>query len=315
MEEQTPIDNTQQTATPPESTPPPPPDKPAARRSKLLLGAALALALVVGLYFLNRYWITPAVMAHPKGDVSARPMAPAFSLTDITGKPLSLADFKGKVVVMDFWATWCGPCRIEIPGFIELQKRYASQGFTMIGISMDDSADPVVDFYKELGMNYPVALGNDRLGELYGGVGGLPTTFVIGRDGRIYSKHVGATDPAVFEAEIKQLLAVSPADEANGFHQVGQFYEDDKVQLGDPATIDSEVPGIDLTKLTADQKEAYKKKLESMKCPCGCNFTVLKCRQVDRRCSVSRKLAQDQLDAFLKDQKGGNQKSGATATP
>ena len=117
----------------------------------------------------------------------------------------------GKVVVLDFWATWCGPCRIEIPGFIELQKRYGAQGFTMIGISMDDSPEPVVDFYKELQMNYPVAVGNDRLGELYGGMPGLPTTFLIGRDGRIYAKHVGATDPSVFEAEIKQLLAVGPA--------------------------------------------------------------------------------------------------------
>ena len=91
-----------------------------------------------------------------------------------------------------------------------MQKRYASQGFTMIGISMDDSPEPVVDFYKELQMNYPVAVGNDRLGELYGGMPGLPTTFVIGRDGRIYAKHVGATDPSVFETEIKELLAAEP---------------------------------------------------------------------------------------------------------
>ncbi len=297
MEEQTPIENTSQASKAPESTPQ---DNPTAPKSKLFAGALLAVVLVVGLYYLNRYWIAPAVRAQTKGDEN-HPVAPTFSLTDITGKPLKLSDYQGKVVVLDFWATWCGPCRIEIPGFIELQKRYAAQGFTMIGISMDDSPGPVVDFYKELQMNYPVAVGNDRLGELYGGMEGLPTTFLIGRDGRIYAKHVGATDPNVFEEEIKELLATGPEAEAKGFHQAGRVFAEDKVELGNPAAIDSEVPGIDLTKLTADQKEAFKKKLESLQCTCGCKFTLLKCRQVDRNCSVSRKLAQDQLDAFLKE--------------
>ncbi len=299
MEEQAPIENTPQAPGPPES-----PEKPRASKFKLLVGAVLALVLVVGLYVVNRFWIAPAVSAQTKSE-GDHPLAPSFSLTDITGRPLKLSDYQGKVVLLDFWATWCGPCRIEIPGFVELQNRYASQGFTMIGISMDDSPEPVVDFYRELHMNYPVAMGNDRLGELYGGMEGLPTTFVIGRDGRIYAKHVGATDPRVFEAEIKQLLASSPADETKDFHQVGQVYRDDKIELGNPATIDSEVPGIDLTQLTADQKEVFKKKLASMQCPCGCKFSLLKCRQVDRRCSVSLKLAQAQLDQFLKNKSSG----------
>jgi thiol-disulfide isomerase/thioredoxin len=306
VEEQTPIENTPQEPKAPDGSHP---ESPTSTKSKLLAGALLALVIVVGLYYVNRYWIARAVRAQSKGDEN-HPQAPAFSLTDITGKPLQLSDYQGKVVVLDFWATWCGPCRIEIPGFIELQKRYAAQGFTMIGISMDDSPEPVVDFYKELQMNYPVAVGNDRLGELYGGMPGLPTTFIIGRDGRIYAKHVGATDPAVFDAEIKQLLAASPADEANGFHQVGQIFNEDKVQLGNPALIQSEVPGIDVSKLTADQKEAYKKILANQQCTCGCKMTLLKCRQVDYKCSISRKLAQDQLDAFLKDKS-----SAATTKP
>lgn len=296
MEEQTPIENTGQKPKPPEGSPQ---ERPTAPKSKLLVGALLALVLVGGLYFVNRYWISPAVRAQTKGD-GTHPMAPAFSLTDITGKPLKLSDYQGKVILLDFWATWCGPCRIEIPGFIQLQKRYADQGFTMIGISMDDSPEPVVDFYKQLQMNYPVAVGNDRLGELYGGMPGLPTTFVIGRDGRIYAKHVGAYDLGVFETEVKVLLAASPADEVKDFHQAGQIFGDDKVELGNPAAIDSEVPGVDLTRLTADQKEAFKKKLGSQQCNCGCKLTLLKCRQVDRQCSVSRKLAQEQLDTFLK---------------
>ena len=299
MEEQTPNENAPQASEAPQVDPGPPAP---ASKSKLLGGALLAVALVVGLYFVNRYWIAPAVNAHPE-DSSSHPLAPQFSLTDIQGKPLKLSDFKGKVVGLDFWATWCGPCRIEIPGFIELQKRYLSQGFTMIGISMDDSPEPVVDFYKQMQMNYPVAVGNDRLGELYGGMPGLPTTFLIGRDGRIYAKHVGATDPAVFEAEIKELLSAGPGSEVKDFRQTGMVFKDDKIQLGNPALIDSEVPGVDLSKLTAEQKEAFKKKLQSQRCTCGCNFDLLKCRQVDRRCAISLKLAQEQLEAFLKDKK------------
>lgn len=309
MEEPTPIEQTPQAPQAPENSPQ---EKHTDPKPKLFAGVLLAVALVVGLYYVNRYWISPAVRAQTKTN-SSHPQAPEFSLTDIAGHPLKLDDYKGKVVVLDFWATWCGPCRIEIPGFVELQKRYATQGFTMIGISMDDSPEPVVDFYKEFQMNYPVAVGNDRLGELYGGMEGLPTTFVIGRDGRIYAKHIGATDPAVFETEIKQLLAQSPADEAKDFHQAGRVFDDDKVELGNPAVIDSEVPGIDLTKLTADQKEGYKKILEGQQCTCGCKLTLLKCRQVDRRCTYSRKMAQDQLDAFLKTKSSSTAKSSSLA--
>ena len=304
MEEQTPIGNTPQEPKAPEISPQ---EKPSSPQSKLLAGALMVIVLVVGLYYVNRYWISPAVKTQAMGgDAASHPLAPAFSLTDITGHPLNLSDYHGNVVALDFWATWCGPCRIEIPGFIELQKRYGAQGFTMIGISMDDSPEPVVDFYKELQMNYPVAIGNDRLGELYGGMPGLPTTFLIGRDGRIYAKHVGATDPDVFEKEIKQLLAIGPEAEATSFQQAGRIYGEDKVELGNPAVIDSEVPGIDLTKLTADQKEAFKKKLESQKCTCGCNRNLLNCRQRDRGCSWSRKAAQEQLDAFLKEKDAGS---------
>jgi len=291
------MENTPEAPKPPEA---PPPEKRAAGQSKVLLGALLAVILVVGLYYVNRFWIAPAVKAQTKGSQD-HPLAPAFSLTDITGQPLKLGDFQGKVVMLDFWATWCEPCRVEIPGFIELQKRYGAQGFTMVGISMNDNPEPVVDFYRELQMNYPVAVGNSRLGDLYGGIPGLPTTFLIGRDGRIYAKHVGATDPTVFETEIQQLLAIAPGAEAKSFHQAGHIFDDDKVELGNPAAIDSEVPGIDLTKLTADQKEAFKKKLETQQCTCGCRRNLLNCRLEDRTCSFSKKLAQDQMDAFVKE--------------
>ena len=266
-----------------------------ASRGRLLVGAVLAVIVVAGLYVVNRYWIHPAVMIQANGD-SEHPDAPGISLTDIQGKRLDLADYKGKVVVLDFWATWCGPCRAEIPGFVVMQEKYASQGFSIIGISMDDEAAPVVDFYKEFRMNYPVAVGNQRIGELYGGILGLPTTFLIGRDGRIYAKHTGGINPAIIEEEVQQLLAMSPTVEKSDFRPAMVAGTETKIALGDPATIDSEIPGLNLSKLTAEQKEALKKQLGDQHCPCGCNLTLLKCRQVDRACQVSLKLARTQME-------------------
>jgi len=268
-------------------------------RGRVLIGAILAIILASGLYFINRYWISPAVQtqAMTGGD---HPAAPAISLTDIDGKRLDLADYKGKVVVLDFWATWCGPCREEIPGFTVLQQKYANQGFSVIGISMDDEPGPVVQFYKEFKMNYPVAVGNQRIGELYGGIFGLPTTFLIGRDGRIYIKHTGGINPAIIEGEVQQLLAMSPTDEKVDFKPALIAGTTTKIELGDPAAIDSEIPGLNLTKLTAAQKEALKKVLSEQHSPCGCNFTLLKCRQVDRACQISLKLAQQQMEKILK---------------
>ena len=269
-----------------------------ASRGKVLIGAVLAVILVSGLYLVNRYWIAPALQtqAMSGGD---HPDAPPISLTDIGGKKLDLADYKGKVV-LDFWATWCEPCRIEIPGLMEMQDKYAKQGFSVIGISLDDEPGPVVEFYKEFKMNYPVAVGNQRIGELYGGIFGLLTTFLIGRDGRIYAKHTGATSPSVIEDEVQQLLAMSPTAENMGFKPGMAAGTSSKVELGDPAAIDSEIPGLNLTKLTATQKETLKKQLGELKCPCGCNLTVLKCRQVDRACRVSSKMAQEQMEKVLK---------------
>jgi peroxiredoxin len=133
--------------------------------------------------------------------------APAFALKDITGKPLKLADYRGKVVLLDFWATWCVPCRVEIPHFVELQKQYASRGFTMIGISMDDEPGLVLPFAKKHGMNYPVVVGDAALGEKYGGILGLPVAFVIDRNGIIRERYDGVTSAETFEKAVVALLA------------------------------------------------------------------------------------------------------------
>jgi cytochrome c biogenesis protein CcmG, thiol:disulfide interchange protein DsbE len=144
----------------------------------------------------------------PQSEISAkeRPLAPDFTLPQLDGQRLSLSSYRGKIVLLDFWATWCVPCREEIPHFVELQKKYGNRGLQIVGVSMDDSSDPVRPFYQRFQMNYPVVMGNARIGELYGGVLGLPIAFLIDRDGHIHAKHIGATDPEIFDKEITHLL-------------------------------------------------------------------------------------------------------------
>ena len=137
--------------------------------------------------------------------------APAWTLTDLSGKVIHSSDLKGKVVVLDFWATWCGPCRLEIPGFIALQKQYGTQGLTVIGASVDEGGAAVVKkFADQMGVNYSVGVADDSLQAAFGGIVGLPTTFIIDRQGRLVNKHLGLTDQSEFEVELKPLLAQKP---------------------------------------------------------------------------------------------------------
>ena len=134
-------------------------------------------------------------------------VAPEWSLQDVEGKKVCSADFKGKVVILDFWATWCGPCRTEIPTFIALQKQYAKQGLVVIGASVDEGgADVVKPFARKLGINYPVVLADEKTQQAFGGIEAVPTTFIIDRQGQIVKEHLGFADKDEFEKEIKPLL-------------------------------------------------------------------------------------------------------------
>jgi thiol-disulfide isomerase/thioredoxin len=169
------------------------------KRLWIVIGAAGLLVVGIAAYRLLSH-------TGPGLDSATHPVAPDFSVTAIDGHKLALSDYGGKIVLLDFWATWCAPCRDEIPRFVQLQDKYGADGLQIIGISMDDSAEPVRQFSRDFHINYPVALGGAKLGELYGGVFGLPIAFLIDRNGRILSKHIGATDPAIFDTEIAAAL-------------------------------------------------------------------------------------------------------------
>jgi peroxiredoxin len=133
--------------------------------------------------------------------------APAWKLKDVDGNTVTLAQFAGKVVVLDFWATWCPPCKTEIPGYIALQKKYAADGLVIVGVSVDtDGVDPVKKFMKEMGMNYVVVMADDNIQDAYGPLGGYPTTFIIDREGHIRDKKLGRKPVADYEKDILAVL-------------------------------------------------------------------------------------------------------------
>jgi len=142
------------------------------------------------------------------GGTNDRTAAPDFTLTCTDGKAIRLSDYRGKVVVLDFWATWCPPCKAEIPDFIKLYSSYKSDGFQMLGISLDEGGlNDVVPFMKDHGMNYPVALGTEEVVSAYGGIRGIPTTFVIDKKGYVRAAFEGYRDASVFENMVKQLIS------------------------------------------------------------------------------------------------------------
>ena len=139
-------------------------------------------------------------------------LAPDFSLESLEGKTTRLSDYRGKAVLLNFWATWCGPCKIEMPWFVELQNQYAAQGFQIVGVAMDDaSKEDIAKFAKDMGVNYPILIGKEAVGDQYGGVPALPESFLIGRDGKIVDKIIGLRGKAEIEDAIKKAIDTKPA--------------------------------------------------------------------------------------------------------
>jgi peroxiredoxin len=169
-----------------------------------------AAALALGVLTLP---IVPAWDGGDEGPVCQADVKPAvakldYTLKDMLGRDVKLSAFKGKVIILDFWATWCAPCKVEIPGFVDLQQRYGDKGLAILGVSADDPIEKLKPFADEYKMNYPVfvGLGRDDIQDEYGPMWALPTTFVIGRDGKVCSRHTGYKSKDAFEREIKGLL-------------------------------------------------------------------------------------------------------------
>lgn len=171
---------------------------------RALAAFAAVTALLAGAVLFAKDPEPPA----PSADaVLAGQPAPAWKLKDLDGREVSSEQFKGKVVVVDFWATWCAPCIDEIPGYIALQKKYGSQGFVVVGVSFDRRGPAHVKKFAEAnGMNYPIVMADDEVAEAFGGFDALPTTFLISREGRILHRKVGAAPHEEYERLVQQAL-------------------------------------------------------------------------------------------------------------
>ena len=158
--------------------------------------------------------VVPAWLVLSGSRATAGEPAPlAYVLEDMNGNTVNLADYRGRPLIVNFWATWCGPCKHEIPAFVELVEKYKDQGFTVLGISVDDAPEDLRSFAEEHGMNYPVlvGLGHDDLQEQYGAHIVVPVSWFVRPDGTVYLKWLGTNSPDWFETQVKALLDGQPA--------------------------------------------------------------------------------------------------------
>ncbi|MGA2390975.1 MAG: TlpA disulfide reductase family protein [Candidatus Sulfotelmatobacter sp.] len=167
----------------------------------IVVAFVVALMLYIGYHHARRSG--PSFAPH----LTTASLAPDFTLQSLDGKDVRLSDLRGKAVLLNFWATWCGPCKIEMPWFVELQNQYAAQGLQIVGVAMDDaSKEDIGKFAKDMGVNYPILIGKEAVGDEYGGVPALPESFLIGRDGKIVDKILGLRGKAEIEDSIKKAL-------------------------------------------------------------------------------------------------------------
>jgi thiol-disulfide isomerase/thioredoxin len=211
---------------------------------------------------------------------------PPFLVNDLDGHFVSTANLHGRVVLVSFWATWCPPCREEIPEMIALANRYGDK-LQIIGVSEDDDASPeeVREFAANEGINYPIVMGNSGISREFGSVAALPTTFLVDTNGQVVQKHVGLYPMAIYDAEIRTLLGEQIGIPVETFADEGQIFLKNAKNA-------SELPGVNFSGLKPEQKRLALKRMNSETCMCGCKMTLAQCRIIDPSCSVSEKLAQ-----------------------
>ena len=265
--------------------------------TKTLLGAVIVLALGVGGFFAVRYTqqvgenlnsSTGADTASGKPRVrfvkNPKPI-PDLTMTTLDGKTITTKDLAGKVAIFNFWATWCAPCRAEIPDLVKLQDQYKDH-LVIIGVLSEDEPGPHVSrFAADYKINYPIVPETKELLAAFPGIYALPTTFMVGPDGKMMQKHIGQIRAALIELETRA-LAKLPVDAEI------EFEPDNKEAVLASNARATDIPGVDLTALTPEQKTLALNRLNEEPCDCGCGFTIAQCRINDSTCAVSPKLAE-----------------------
>ena len=212
--------------------------------------------------------------------------APAFKVRDLDGRELSAASLRGKVVILNFWATWCPPCRAEIPDLIALQEKYRDH-LVVIGVSEDEGGPEVVrQFVARQKINYPIVMMTAELEKMFPGISALPTSFILDRESRIVQKHVGMLTPRTTEYETRSLAGLPVNASIEEVDQTQGLKLDKNAQV-------MTIPGIDLATLPAARRDEALQKLNAASCTCGCDLTVAKCRVDDPSCGVSLPLARE----------------------
>lgn len=275
-----------------------------AARAKARVGAPLAVH--------SQSATAPQQAADPNAPTSlsfaADPeVVPPFAMKDLAGETVSTAALKGKAMIINFWATWCGPCREEIPEMIALQSRYKGS-LQIIGISEDDGPpDPVAKFVQKTGINYPVIMYTDALEKEYGGVSALPTSFLVNKDGRVVQKDVGVYPLEYYDMQTRYLMGMPVSARIETFKDTGQIF----LKNADKA---SELPDVSFAGLTAAQRKVALRRLNAQTCTCGCQLTLAECRINDTACPVSTSIAEKIVKRIRssKPAAGGGTKTGVT---